>query len=106
MHGAAAAASVRASKRYVGAAAIDDAVVPFTQSQTQSRLSNQLGAGGVTTDSAAWTNRAIVDFARDSPMTRDGMTRLNNSVQAVRRFTLTGPSFRPGVPVFQLSGAQ
>ena len=80
-------------------------MVPQTQNQVESRLAGLLGAGGLTTDATAWANPALVDFVRDSPMTRDGLAHINSSLQTLRTFTVSGPSFRPGVPPFQLSGA-
>jgi hypothetical protein len=103
--GATAAPSVEASARHVVELAIDEMIVPQTQGQVESVLNGLAGANRLTTAPSAWANPTILEFMRDSPMTRDALQRINAAANALMKFSITGPSFRPSVPVFQLSAA-
>jgi hypothetical protein len=103
--GATAAPSVEASGRHVVELAIDEVIVPQTQDQVESVVNGFTGTKRLTTDPSAWATPTILEFMRDSPITRDALQRINAAACAVMQLAITGPSFRPGAPVFQLCAA-
>jgi hypothetical protein len=97
--------AVAGSGRRVVEVAIDEAIVPKTQGEVESLVNDVLSTNRLITDPSAWVNPALLDFMRDSPMTSDALERINAAARAVLRFSVSGPSFRPSAPMFQLTVA-
>ncbi len=105
LHGSVVAPAVEGSGRHVVEFAIDEVIVPQTQRQVESTLTDLAQADRLTTEPGAWVNPALVRFMRDSPMTRSGLARIDAAARLVRLFSASGPSSQPSAPAFQVSVA-